>query len=70
MKIKLLRPFQIYRRGDCLDMADGQANAWITMGIAAAEESVVVETAAVETAAVEQKPVRRATIMSSRGQRK
>lgn len=65
MKIKLLRPFQIYRRGDCLDMADGQANAWITMGIAAVEESVVVE-----TAAVEQKPVRRATIMSSRGQRK
>lgn len=49
MKIRLLRPFRVYKRNAVLDMDDGAANAWIRSGIAVPEpQQTLLETATVE----------------------
>jgi hypothetical protein len=49
MKVRLIRPFRVYRRGDVLDMPKGQAKSWIVAGIAVEErQQQLVETAMAE----------------------
>lgn len=49
MKIRLVRSFRVYRRGQVLDVPDGQANLWISHGIAVEEkQGDLLETATAE----------------------
>ena len=49
MKIRLIRPHGVYRRGTVLDIADGPANELVRRGMAVIEpQRELLETAAVE----------------------
>jgi hypothetical protein len=51
-KVRFLKPFRVYKRGDVVDMEPGHARAWITAGIVAAEsEPRLMETAALKVRA-------------------
>jgi hypothetical protein len=49
MKIRLIRSFRVYRRGQVLDVPAGQARLWISHGIAVEEtQGELLETATAE----------------------
>jgi hypothetical protein len=57
MKIRMVRPFRVYKVGDVIDAPDGMARQWITHGLAVEDKQrdlIELETAtaspAVETA--------------------
>jgi hypothetical protein len=66
MKVRFLKPLRVYRRGDVVDLGDGEANVLIAREIVEpVVQSTMFETAAVEhetrTAAVKRTRKRRVT---------
>lgn len=62
IRVRFLRPFRVYKRGDVVEMEPGHARAWVTAGIVAADpEPRLVETSTVEvrTEAADATPRRR-----------
>ena len=64
MKVRFIKPLRVYRRGDVVDLGDGEANVLIAREIVKpVTESTMFETAAVEhetrTAAVKRTRKRR-----------
>jgi hypothetical protein len=64
MKVRFLKPLRVYRRGDVVDLGDGEANVLIAREIVEpVVQSTMFETAAVEhetrTAAVKRTRKRR-----------
>jgi hypothetical protein len=67
MRVRFLKPLRVYRRGDVVDLGDGEANVLIAREIVQAgrTQSTMFEAAAVEhetrTAAVKRTRKRRVT---------
>lgn len=60
IKVRFLRPFRVYRRGDVIEMDRGPAKSWVASGIVglAVEESLPL----LETAVAENHEVRTADL--------
>ena len=49
VKVRLLRPFRVYKRGDVIDLPGGMADAWIRTNLAVLEpQQELIETASLE----------------------
>lgn len=55
IKVRFLRPFRVYRRGDVIEMDAGPARSWMAAGIVGlvGEEQQLLEVAMVENRATE-----------------
>ena len=63
VKLRFLRPYQAYRRGDVITLPAGPARSWIAAGVA---ELVTETQQELEVAAVERRDVETATAMPRR----